>query len=163
MHDVCFHTVSDPGMVEQFRMSGELHIQIPRSVVPPTRYEDKLEGVVVALVGATSDDPGITCLLEHGGSWLSSRRGGGDVLFWGEKRRAAILAATTTDRFADVVLLSNPSKPSFWGRGLVTTWLLKLDDPSVDLSGLLEIRIAVKFASVLDVTSSTGPPPSPGD
>ena len=40
--------------------------------LPPSRYEDKVESVLVALVGAGTTNPGMTCFVEHRGQFLAN-------------------------------------------------------------------------------------------
>ena len=65
------------------------------SNLPSSRYEDKVESVFVALVGAGTKDPGVTCIVEHGGQWTTQRRDGTTKSPRLSPRRTAVLGATS--------------------------------------------------------------------
>jgi hypothetical protein len=59
-------------------------------------------------------------------------------------------AVKTVERYEDLAFEERSFKDSFWGRGLVTTWYLSIEEDimsshNVDLSRLSEIKIAMRY------------------
>jgi hypothetical protein len=153
-HDVQMLSISDSASLERFRKTNELSFALDLKDLPPSRYEDKVESVFVALVGATTKNPGVTCVLEHAGQWTSRRRDGTHTMQRLSPRRTAVLAATSRREPDWLTFQRQQTDAGFYGRGVATTWRLALEDHemdanSVDLATISEILVGVAYRSFL--------------
>jgi hypothetical protein len=153
-HDVHFVSVSDAPRLKVFRDTNALSFAIDPTALPPTRYEDKVESVFVTLVGASTKNPGIACIVEHAGEWESRRRDGSRKALRLSPRRTSLLAATSR-READWMTFQHERRDvGFFGRGVATTWRVSLEPHEVTsnvvrLSGVSEILVGVRYRSFL--------------
>jgi hypothetical protein len=153
-HDVPVYSISDPASLELLRKTNELSLVLDLGGLPPSRYEDKVESVFVALVGATTKNPGVTCILEHGGQWTSRRRDGTKTTQRLSPRRTAVLGATSRREADWLTFQRERTDAGFFGRGVATTWRLALerheaDTNAIDLEGMSEILVGVAYRSFL--------------
>lgn len=153
-HDVLVSSVSDPASLKLFRETNELSFVLDLGGLPPSRYEDKVESVFVALVGATTKNPGVTCILEHAGQWTSRRRDGTQTTQRLSPRRTAVLGATSRREAHWLTFQRERTDAGFFGRGVATTWRLALerheaDTNSIDLATMSEILVGIAYRSFL--------------
>lgn len=163
VHDILFVNVDDLTRLAEFRRGLPVAVTIGARDIPASRLHDKVEGIVVCLEGASSPDPGVTCLVQHAGDWVVRT---GDTKAepkhaFGRRRNTATLASTDGELFArDVFARANTSPAAFWGRGLQTAWRLSLEATrnGIDLSGLKRIRLALPYTAFLAPNGITGGP-----
>jgi len=153
-HDVLMLSISDPASLKLFRETHQLSFALDPRSLPPSRYEDKVESVFVALVGAGTKNPGVTCILEHGGQWTSRRRDGTEKKPRLSPRRTTVLSATSRREADWLTFQRERTDAGFFGRGAATTWRLALerfeaDNNSIDLGTLSEILVGIAYRSFL--------------
>ncbi len=148
--DLQFFHFSDPLQLDQFRQSKEFDFSIALNELLSGRFETKVDTVYVSLIGATSDDPRITCILEHSGQESIKRRDGTIVNVMSSPRRAPISASKAAGEFGG---MQDPLHASYWGRSPSARWRLSIEPEvflrsNINLSGLSEIQIAIAYQSI---------------
>jgi len=107
--------------------------------------------VFVSLVGATADDPLITCLLEHSGQSLYRRADGTRLAVTAPARIAPVAAGKRADNLGGV---QGGLHTAFWGRSPATQWRLIIEPEertraNVNLSALSEIQVGIALQAVM--------------
>ncbi|MCU0634824.1 MAG: hypothetical protein MUE41_08120 [Gemmatimonadaceae bacterium] len=147
------HNMSDPAALADFTATSRLTFRIELDDLPPNRFESKVEGVHIALIGATSPNGVANCTVRHGARYLARRRGGGVIDQPLEPHDTLVQTRFTPLNVTGVPPSIGASARqhfalSFWGRSVCGTWEIALEPtvlPSdrVDLSGLTEIQLWV--------------------
>jgi hypothetical protein len=121
-----FTDVSSPdaNKLAKFRQTGSLEFQIGLDDLMPDRFECKMDGVAVALSGATSTDPLINCVLMHEGTSSVKVLGGGMKSYAYPPRGCPLLAEKSE---ADIGNVPPTGPESFWGRSPASKWRLYLE------------------------------------
>jgi hypothetical protein len=122
--------------------------------VPPTRFETKVEYVLLSLTGATANVPAISCLVEHSGRFTTRKRDGSTASLILKPRLTVVQTAKSALTFRGVRIGTSPDDLSFWGRGVTTTWNVSIEPDEVvrrqvDLSGLSAIEIEIGYEAFL--------------
>jgi hypothetical protein len=153
-HDVQMLSISDPPSLKVLRDTNELLFTLDVTNLPPSRYEDKVESVFLAFVGAKTKHPGVTCILEHGGQWTTRRRDGTHKALRLPPRRTPVLAASSRREADWLTFQRERTDVGFFGRGTATTWRLALEPHeaatnTVDLGQVSEVLIGIGYRSFL--------------
>lgn len=148
--DLQFWHFKDPSSLNQLRQTAEFEFSIPIYDLLPNRLEPKVDTVYVSLIGATANDPRISCILEHSGQAYTRRRDGSIVTIFAPARQGPISASKVEGEFGG---LQDPLHATFWGRSPAARWRLFIEPEvltrsNVDLSGVSEIQIAVAYQSI---------------
>jgi hypothetical protein len=152
--DIRTLSFKDPAILQTFRDTHGLPFELNFTDLPDDRFEAKVQGVAVALVGASSASGIISCVVSHGGRYEQRTRLRQNVVHLLEAQTHTTEAGTNPLQIAGVNFgsdpLTSPQSLSFWGRGVVGRWdvsipdsTFKLDKP--DLSNLSEIQVWVGY------------------
>jgi hypothetical protein len=152
--DKVFVSITDPGVLAQFRETQSLLLPINLADLPPTRFEAKAIYVLLALTGASANVPAISCLVEHAGRFSSRKRDGSISGLVLRPRVTVVQTAKTGLTYTGVRIGTNPSELSFWGRGVATAWHVSIEPDEmarqqIDLSGLSAIEIEIGYEAFL--------------
>lgn len=135
------------GKLSRFRETGRLDFRIELDDLLSGRFECKVDGIAVALVGATSSDPMINCVLMHDGT-SDVRRLDGTVAHydWPPSGRALLAARTE----AEISTIPSLEPEGFWGRSPAAKWHLFIEpevmaSSAVNLSGVTKIIVGVSY------------------
>jgi hypothetical protein len=154
--DSLYLSFTDPEQLARFQATPELRFTIDLRDLPPDESEAKIEAVHVALVGATSSAPTISCKIRHGGLYLSKKRAGTEVKMVlqrhvsqdGASKTPLQVAAITPTTGAGAV--TAPATLSFWGRGIAGDWEIEVTPSEVTSKGvdwkkLKEIQVWIGY------------------
>jgi hypothetical protein len=142
---------------------SRISFAIDLSDLPTQQFEMKVEDVHVALVGATSTKPGLSCTVRHGGLYRLRRRDGSTI-----SQPLTPHIAHPTPQFASLQLTGAPpsSGPmgreriptqNLWGRGVGGDWQISVEEEELtmsgaDLSGLTEIQLWIETQTFVPVS-----------
>lgn len=161
-----FFSITNASSLDAFKdRSGtrsRISFAIDLSELQSDGFEIKVEDVHVALVGATSKQPGLNCTVRHGGLYRLRRRDGGAI-----NQPLTPHIAHPTPLF---ISLHNTGAPpssvptgkqripdqNLWGRGVGGDWQISVEEAEliksgVDLSGLSEIQLWIKTKTFVPV------------
>jgi len=154
--DALYLSFTDAEQLARFQETQELRFIVDLRDLPPDEFEAKVEAVHVALVGATSSAPTVTCKVRHGGLYLSKKRGGTEdkqvlqrhVSQDGASKAPLQIAAITPTTGAATV--TAPATLSFWGRGVAGDWEVEVTEFEVSSKGidwkkLKEIQVWIAY------------------
>jgi hypothetical protein len=106
--------------------------------VPPDIYEDKVNGLLVDLVGATADES-IMLWVEHSGHYRMRHRDTGEIEeFFLLPHQEVCNCTSSTIGLSGQIPFTTPSSAepgppfAFWGRGLAADWVLYLEPETPD-------------------------------
>ena len=127
--------------------------RVDAASLPADQVDAKVQGVRLALVGATHPAGEVTCEIRHASSY-ESRRSDGSIT-------ATLLQPRVSNRFAKLdrlvaeeglgpdPLLTDPTSLAFWGRGIGGDWELAIPDHEFDaglsLAGLTEVQVWITY------------------
>jgi hypothetical protein len=119
-----------------------------------SRREAKAEAVYLALVGVTAAAPAVTLIVEHSGTYDVTLRDGSTRHLVLHPRPTVTTASKSALQLAGAAVGTSPLDLPFWGRGVVTTWHLSIEDAEiltnqVDLSQLSELQVGIGYQSFL--------------
>jgi hypothetical protein len=141
----------DVAKLDQFRQKAEFDFSIALDEILPGRFETKVEAVCISLVGATANDPTITCILEHSGQASIKKRDGTIIQVMAPPKQTSVSATKdgTIEELNEESLL-----PFYWGKSPTAWWRLfiepdVLNRSNINLSGLSEIQIKIKYRNIM--------------
>lgn len=148
--DLQFWLFDDAAEIQEFVEGGTFSFDLRLDDLLPARFDAKIEAVFVALVGAASDEPRITCILEHAGD-ASVQKPDGSVLTVSAPPRQVPVAAGKL--LGDLGGLGSGSRSPFWGRSPAARWRLRIEPEvvtrgHVDLTNLNAVQVAVSYQSL---------------
>jgi hypothetical protein len=155
--DIIFKIEDSAEQIQQFKDTMRYRFSISlENDEAPNAFESKIEAVTIGLIGARSRVNNIACNIEHSGEWSARRYENGEIVkvIGPPKRSDRLQASISQEQFDDRLAEDiEDLPPSFWGRGPSTEWLLYLDPQrmqtdQVDLSGLTEVRIAIRYRAI---------------
>ncbi|MDX6611955.1 MAG: hypothetical protein QOD75_1141 [Blastocatellia bacterium] len=130
--------------------------------LPSRQFETKVEDVHVALVGASSKQPGLSCTVRHGGLYRLNRRDGGVI-----DQPLTPHIAHPTVQFNSLQVTGTPPLSgkagreripiqNLWGRGVGGDWQISVEEEElkisgVDLSGLSEIQLWIETQTFVPI------------
>jgi hypothetical protein len=169
---VTFKSIKDAASLAAFKdrtgTQARVSFTIDLSELLSQEFETKIEDVHVALVGATSTQPGLSCTARHAGLYRLQGRDGKAI-----NQPLAPQIAHPAPQF--VSLNVTPAPPStgaqglkripsqnLWGRGVAGAWQIWVEEEAlklkgVDLSGLMEIQMWVATQTFVPITSPQDP------
>jgi hypothetical protein len=111
-----------------------------------SRREAKAEAVYPA--------PAVTLIVEHSGTYDVTLRDGSTRHLVLHPRPTVTTASKSALQLAGAAVGTSPLDLPFWGRGVVTTWHLSIEDAEiltnqVDLSQLSELQVGIGYQSFL--------------
>jgi hypothetical protein len=136
-------------VVNAMREKASAEFEIALSEIYPERFECKIEGASLGLIGAASTDPSINCVLTHRGE-SSAVRLDGTVVQLSYPPRGCPLAAVKTAAEIDTAPVSQPE--AFWGRSPAAKWRLYVEPAAMaksDLTGLMEVVITFRYKAFM--------------
>ncbi len=140
---------SNHPVTQQIRQRGYADFEIGLSEIYDGRFECKLDGVRIALSGATSSEPMINCTLTHRGTSSTLRLDGTPQQFEYPSRGCPVPAVKSSAQ----IDTAPPSAPeAFWGRSPAAKWRLAVQPDALqfaDLSSLTEIAIAFSYKAFI--------------
>jgi hypothetical protein len=141
--------------VESLRATNRLAFRVDVGDIPDGRYDAKVVGVRIALVGATHPNGEVSCQLRHGAQYAQRRPDGSvhvQLLAPRTSTRKAMLTTLPPDPgFTPDPPLTAPTTLRFWGRGLAGDWELSIPDdqlPGLDLSGVTAVQVWLGYRFV---------------
>jgi hypothetical protein len=149
--DSYFRVFDDAPVLAEFKRSHQLVFTVGLADLPQSRYEAKVTGVRLSLVGAASAAPAISCFVEHSGRFVEKRLSDGAPQEMAlAPRRAVVQAGKTANTFTGAVIGTDPRTLGFLGRGVASTWTIfveaeELARKNVDLSGLTRIEVEIEY------------------
>lgn len=163
---VKFLSITNASSLAAFKdRSGQqsrISFTIDLSELPSHQFEMKVEDVHVALVGASSTQPGLSCTVRHGGLYRLSGRNGGAI-----NQPLTPHIAHPTVQFNSLQVTGTPpsSGPTgrqripiqnLWGRGVGGDWQISVEEEElkmsgVDLSGLSEIQLWIETQTFVPI------------
>jgi hypothetical protein len=154
--DSLYLSFTDAEQLARFQATQELRFNIDLRDLPPDEFEAKIEAVHVALVGATSSAPTVTCKVRHGGLYLSKKRGGSEVEMVLERHVTQDGASKTPLQVAGITpttgaaTVTAPATLSFWGRGVAGDWEIEVEpfevaSKGIDWKKLKEIQVWIAY------------------
>lgn len=154
VNDKVFLSFTDPRLLAQFRQVPNLLVTVDLQYLPPTRYEAKIEYVLLSLTGATANVPAISCLVEHSGRFTTRKRDETTMSLILRPRPTVVQTAKTGLTYTGVRIGTSPRDLGFWGRGVATTWNVSIEPDEmarrqIDLSGLSAIEIEIGYEAFL--------------
>ena len=154
--DRVFQSFTDQSLLDQFRASRNLVVPIELNALPASRFEAKVNYVLLSLTGAKANAPRISCLVEHTGPFTTKKRDGSTVDRLLRPRFTIIQTAKTglNGTHIGVALGDSPRDLSFWGRGVATTWSVSIEPDEmvqreIDLSALSAIEVEIGYEAFL--------------
>jgi hypothetical protein len=146
-------SITDPKVLQSMKGSGVASFDVPYAEFEP-RTELKIGQAGIGLVGAQANKTHewVQIDLEHGGNWENRRKDGTKVAVKAPARTEfGIEAALTSVTAGSLPVPQEKERPIFWGRSPATRWRVEVtkayaEDAGLDLSGLTEIQLAVKYA-----------------
>jgi hypothetical protein len=153
--DVLRLSFRERAFLAALQSTGATTFRLEPGDLPAERFDTKVVGVAVALVGATSSDGVVSTEIEHFGRYEQRRRDGTVSTQILRPRRSTRLAATRrlelpgVDFSADPPLTA-PQQLAFWGRGVGGEWAIRIAPgqsgaDEIDLSGLTEVQLWIKY------------------
>ncbi|KAB8140042.1 hypothetical protein F8S13_25545 [Chloroflexia bacterium SDU3-3] len=150
-HDTLFRSFSSPALLEQFRQTRTLSFALGLADLPSSRYEAKVTGVRLSLVGATANAPSISCVVRHSGSFAEKRLSDGAAVNMLLRPRVAVVPASQGAlAYTGSVTGLSPKELDFWGRGVAAGWMLLVEaeeiaSKQIDLSALTKIEVELSY------------------
>jgi hypothetical protein len=139
--------------LETLRATRRFAFRIDAATLPPGHVDAKVQGVRLALVGATHPAGEVTCEIRHGSTY-ETRRSNGSITVTLLQPRVSNRDATLERLIADQglgpdPLLTDPQSLAFWGRGIGGDWELSIPDhefdSGLDLTGLTEVQVFIGY------------------
>lgn len=147
---------SQADIIAEFKANPQLSFTLKAGDLINTRIEPHIEVVFVAFVGAKSNSGVISALVEHSGRYMYKTRNEIDINVVLKPRKAVALAKTKPLQDTSLTIggAVTPDTIGFWGRGVVTNWLIQIEEDElrqseVDLTGLTEIQVWIQYKSFL--------------
>jgi hypothetical protein len=146
---------TDPDVLQNFRDTRSFQFLIDLSDLPDSDFDAKIQDVVVAFVGATSQSGVISCDVRHGKRYLQKQTSGEEDVQLLEAVSVRRPARTTHLELGGVTFdpglpLDAPRGIALWGRGVAGLWTVSIPqsagnvDP-FDLAGLSEVQVWVGY------------------
>jgi hypothetical protein len=143
-------TITDPAQLAAFAAGGTLQFSIPASELPSGMFELKANALSMEMRGASATRSA-NVWVKHSGEWAMNRRADGSITVMTLRPRSEVFAfgigsgTLTASIPAHPQSGSEPGPPfSFWGRGVLTTFTLRLASPAgLNLSALNAVHITV--------------------
>ena len=135
------------------RATHRLPFRIDPASLPADQVDAKVQGVRLALVGATNRAGEVTCEITHGSAYETRRSDGSiDVTVLQARtsnRNAKLQRLLPDEGFGSDPVLTDPTSLAFWGRGVGGEWTLSIPDHAfeegLDLTGLTEVQIWIAY------------------
>jgi hypothetical protein len=146
-------SITDPTVLASLMGSGIASFEVPYAHFEP-HTELKIGQVGIGLVGAKGKaaHQWVKIDLEHGGHGENRRKDGSAVAIKAPARtELGIQAELNPVTPNDLPIPEEKERPMFWGRSPATRWRIEIspdaaEDAGLDLSGLTEIQLAVRYA-----------------
>ncbi|MFN8193761.1 MAG: hypothetical protein U0R80_05680 [Nocardioidaceae bacterium] len=139
--------------IDSLRATGRLSFHLDPTSLPADHVDAKVQGVRVALVGATAPTSEVTVEVRHGSSYETRRLDGTvetTVLQPRRSNRDATLEPLVADEGLGAdPLLTDPQSLAFWGRGVGGDYEVVVPDheldAGLDLTGLTEVQVWIGY------------------
>jgi hypothetical protein len=153
--DVLRLPLRDRAFLHARRTTGAATFRLEPGKLPSGRFDTKVVGVAVALVGAISPDGVVSTEIEHLGRYEQRRRDGSIDTQILRPRRSTRLAPTRALELPGVDFstdppLTAPQQLAFWGRGVAGEWTIRITPDQSgadeqDFGGLTEVQLWIKY------------------
>jgi hypothetical protein len=133
---VIHKAVSDGDLLDEFRATHDVAIDVAIADQPQAHAKAKVEAVYVALVGAKAKAFPVNVVVEHSGQCIErvSERETTRLLM--QPRTMTVLAgAAVTDLSGSTITSTHPTS-AIWGRPAAATWRISIDGDELDRAGL---------------------------
>lgn len=150
-HDSLFRAFSSPADLNRFRQDRRLAFSINLADLPSSRYEAKVTGLRLSLVGATANAPSISCIVRHSGNFAAKKLADASTFTMLLKPQNTIIRASQSAlTYTGNTIGTNPSTLGFWGRGVAAGWTISIEaeeiaSKQIDLTGLTRIEVEVEY------------------
>lgn len=150
-HDTLFRSFSSPALLDQFRQTRMLSFSLGLADLPSSRYEAKVTGVRLSLVGATANAPAISCVVRHSGNFDEKRLADSATKNMLLRPRVAVAQASQSAlAYTGGVVGLSPKELDFWGRGVAAGWMVfveaeEIASKQINLSGLTKIEVELSY------------------
>jgi len=139
--------------LETLRATRRFSFRVDAATLPATQMDAKVQGVRLALAGATHPAGEVTCEIRHGSAY-ETRRSDGSIRVTLLKPRVSSRAAKLERLLPDEgtgpdPLLTDPQSLAFWGRGIGGDWEFAIPDhefeAGLDLTELTEVQVWIAY------------------
>ncbi|BAZ19413.1 hypothetical protein NIES4073_02830 (plasmid) [Kalymmatonema gypsitolerans NIES-4073] len=149
-----------PEAIEQFKASKILSFLVDLDDMiaqRPERYDTKVTGISLKFIGIESEVP-LTCKVSHNGRSVQRRLSDKKDIhqFFNRSEDLINITPPTYVGRLGVDEVGNPidtvleNRPHCWGRGVATEWTVELEDKTVDLATLEEIKVFIHYSAFYD-------------
>ncbi len=141
-------TLTDQAHLDELRFSLATWFTVEPGDLAGNRCEAKVVAATVTLQGVTAATPTFALVLIHGPRCTERLKDGMDVTSFLQPREALLQVAPSGGQATGTgAILPNERPTELWRRSVATEWVLLMEkdvvqDRSVDLSGLSEIRLS---------------------